>query len=202
MLSAPTVVRWSVTAFSGRYLAIYPQQAHGPSKRYCTLLQNRLFKERLRPQFGEYVSADLFRNNVDQRVDVRDMPFSDDAFDIILCSMLLHYVEDYKRALQEINRVLKPGGFALLPVPMIHEKTNYAPAQNSRLKMVVEPGPDFYDLYDEFFDDVKVCVSTDYDDDLHFFLEPTDAHPFPLKLAEQKHADIIPVSLKAGATLD
>ena len=159
-------------------------------------------EDRLRPQFGEYISADLFRSNVDQRVDVRDMPFSDDTFDIILCSMVLHYVDDYKRALQEIYRVLKPGGFALLPVPMIHEKTNDAPAQNSALRMVVEPGPDFYDLYDEYFDEVRVSVSTDYDDDLHFFLEPTDAHPFPLKLAEQKHADIIPVSFKAGATLD
>jgi SAM-dependent methyltransferase len=159
-------------------------------------------EDRLRPQFGEYISADLFRSNVDQRVDVRDMPFSDGTFDIILCSMVLHYVDDYKRALQEIYRVLKPGGFALLPVPMIHEKTNHSPVQNSALRMVVEPGPDFYDLYYEYFDELTVSVSTDYDDDLHFFLEPTDEHPFPLKLAEQKHADIIPVSFKAGATLD
>jgi hypothetical protein len=82
------------------------------------------------------------------------------------------------------------------------KKPTDAPAENSALRMVVEPGPDFYDLYDEYFDEVRVSVSTDYDDDLHFFLEPTDAHPFPLRLAEQKHADIIPVSLKAGATLD
>jgi SAM-dependent methyltransferase len=152
---------------------------------------------RLRPQFGAYVSADLFRPNVDQRVDVRKMPMEDNSFDVILCSMVLHYVEGFEEGLREINRVLKPGGLAMMPVPMIHQKTCYEPASDSVLNMVVEPGPDFYESYQEFFDEVQVFASTDYDDAKHFYLEQTDEHPFPMRLAHQKYADTIPVSRKA-----
>ena len=159
-------------------------------------------EERLRPRFQTYVSADLFRGNVDQQVDVRDMPFADNSFDVILCSMVLQYVEGYEGALKEIYRVLKPGGMAMMPVPMIHEKTNDAPAKDSMLKMVVEPGPDFYDRYKDVFDTVTICTSSDFSDELHFFLEQTDDHPFPMTLSHQKQADIIPVAFKAKPTVN
>jgi SAM-dependent methyltransferase len=152
---------------------------------------------RLRPQFGTYLSADLFRTNVDRQVDVQNMPMADNSFDVILCSMVLHYVEDFEAGLREINRVLKPGGLAMLPVPMIHQNTCHTPAADSVLNMVVEPGPDFYEAYQVFFDEVRVHRSTDYDDSLHFYLEQTDEHPFPMCLAHQKYADTIPVSRKA-----
>ena len=71
--------------------------------------------------------------------------------------MVLHYVEGYEGGLQEIYRVLKPGGLAMMPVPMIHEKTNDDP-ERLNLKMVVEPGPDFYDAIKRF----------SYCNDLHF----------------------------------
>ncbi len=154
-------------------------------------------EERLRQRFRTYVSADLFRSNVDQQADVRDLPFADNSFDVILCSMVLHYVEGYEGGLQEIYRVLKPGGLAMMPVPMIHEKTNDEPAKDSTLKMVVEPGPDFYDRYKKIFDTVTICTSLDFSDELHFFLEQTDDHAFPMTLSHQKQADIIPVVFKA-----
>jgi SAM-dependent methyltransferase len=152
---------------------------------------------RLRPQFGTYLSADLFRTNVDRQVDVQNMPMADNSYDVVLCSMVLHYVEDFEAGLREINRVLKPDGLAMLPVPMIHQNTCYTPAADSVLNMVVEPGPDFYEAYQVFFDEVRVHRSTDYDDSLHFYLEQTDEHPFPMRLAHQKYADTIPVSRKA-----
>ena len=152
---------------------------------------------RLRPQFGTYLSADLFRTNVDRQVDVQNMPMADNSYDVVLCSMVLHYVEDFEAGLREINRVLKPDGLAMLPVPMIHKNTCYTPAADSVLNMVVEPGPDFYEAYQVFFDEVRVHRSTDYDDSLHFYLEQTDEHPFPMRLAHQKYADTIPVSRKA-----
>ena len=152
---------------------------------------------RLRPQFGTYLSADLFRTNVDRQVDVQNMPLADNSFDVILCSMVLHYVADFEAGLREINRVLKPGGLAMLPVPMIHQNTCHRPAADWVLNMVVEPGPDFYEAYQAFFDEVRVHRSTDDDDSLHFYLEQTDEHPFPMRLAHQKYADTIPVSRKA-----
>lgn len=38
------------------------------------------------------------------------LPFEDDYFDAVLASSVLEHVDDYKKTLQEISRVIKPGG--------------------------------------------------------------------------------------------
>ncbi|MFE4750255.1 class I SAM-dependent DNA methyltransferase [Streptomyces mirabilis] len=44
-------------------------------------------------------------------VDLRDrLPFDDDAFDDVVASLVLHYLEDWGPTLAELRRVLKPGG--------------------------------------------------------------------------------------------
>lgn len=48
------------------------------------------------------------------------MPFENDIFDVVLCNHVLEHVEDDILAMQEIARVLKPGGFAILQVPFFH----------------------------------------------------------------------------------
>ena len=45
------------------------------------------------------------------------LPFSDDSFDLVVCSAVLEHLHDYKDAIKEINRVLKPGGQFLASVP-------------------------------------------------------------------------------------
>jgi SAM-dependent methyltransferase len=45
------------------------------------------------------------------------MPFGDDTFDAALCQMSLQFVEDPPKALEEMRRVLKPKGRAVLNVP-------------------------------------------------------------------------------------
>jgi ubiquinone/menaquinone biosynthesis C-methylase UbiE len=42
--------------------------------------------------------------------DVQDMPFGDEAFDVVAALWMLYHVPDVNRALAEIRRVLKPGG--------------------------------------------------------------------------------------------
>ncbi|WP_020620796.1 class I SAM-dependent methyltransferase [Paenibacillus daejeonensis] len=44
------------------------------------------------------------------------LPFEEDAFDLIVSSLTLHYVDDWDLALQEFRRVLKPGGCLLFSV--------------------------------------------------------------------------------------
>jgi SAM-dependent methyltransferase len=66
-----------------------------------------------------YRSADLFRPGVDDRVDVQDMAcYADGAFDAVLCSHVLEHVPDDRRAMRELYRILAPGGWALLMVPI------------------------------------------------------------------------------------
>jgi SAM-dependent methyltransferase len=70
-----------------------------------------------------YVTADLFDPSVDCRVDVAALPFADASFDAAICLMVLQHVVDPSLSLKEIRRVLRPGGWALLSVPIFGETT-------------------------------------------------------------------------------
>ena len=48
------------------------------------------------------------------RADCRALPFADGAFDVAVCLGLISYVENYDAVLQEIRRVLRPGGQVLI----------------------------------------------------------------------------------------
>jgi len=48
---------------------------------------------------------------------VTSLPFPNDIFDIVLALDILEHVEDDGQAVQEISRVLKPGGVAIIFVP-------------------------------------------------------------------------------------
>jgi ubiquinone/menaquinone biosynthesis C-methylase UbiE len=50
-------------------------------------------------------------------MDIHKIPFDKNTFDAVLCNHVLEHVADDIKAMSEINRVLKPGGFAILQVP-------------------------------------------------------------------------------------
>lgn len=55
---------------------------------------------------------------VDMLLDARSMTGIDDAtYDCVFCSGVLEHVDDYKKALSEITRILKPQGTLLLGLP-------------------------------------------------------------------------------------
>lgn len=45
-----------------------------------------------------------------QVIDIQDIPFGDETFDIVIANMMLYHVPDLHRALTEVRRVLKKGG--------------------------------------------------------------------------------------------
>lgn len=45
------------------------------------------------------------------------LPFGDDAFDVVVASLCLHYLEDWAAPLAELRRVLRPGGRLVVSVP-------------------------------------------------------------------------------------
>jgi SAM-dependent methyltransferase len=69
-----------------------------------------------------YVSADLGGDEAMQHMDITDVPFKDGAFDLIVCVHVLEHVPDDRRAMREMVRVLRPGGTALLLVPIVLEQ--------------------------------------------------------------------------------
>ncbi len=65
-----------------------------------------------------YVKADLFPSSSEiQRIDITQIPFDDNTFDMVICNHVLEHVPDDTRALMEISRILRPGGLAILQTP-------------------------------------------------------------------------------------
>jgi SAM-dependent methyltransferase len=59
------------------------------------------------------------------KVDVTDIPFGDNHFDAILCTHVLEHIPDDIKAMSELRRVMKPGGWGIFQVPIDYslEKT-------------------------------------------------------------------------------
>lgn len=66
----------------------------------------------------EYTTADLNSPLADISLDVQNMPLEDNTFDVVFCNHVLEHVPDDARAMHEIYRVLKPGGLAIMQVPL------------------------------------------------------------------------------------
>lgn len=80
--------------------------------------------QRLRDAIGAgYLTADLFASNVDVQMDITNIQLAENSFDSIYCSHVLEHVEDDHKAMTELFRVLKPGGTALLAVPISRQET-------------------------------------------------------------------------------
>ncbi|MBL19981.1 MAG: SAM-dependent methyltransferase [Flavobacteriaceae bacterium] len=66
----------------------------------------------------DYTTCDLESPLAEVKADICDLPFADASFDWILCNHVLEHVPNDNKAMQELYRILKPGGKALLQVPL------------------------------------------------------------------------------------
>jgi SAM-dependent methyltransferase len=66
----------------------------------------------------DYVTADLQPGKAMLAIDITAIALPAGSFDAILCSHVLEHVPDDRRAMRELFRVLKPGGWAALMVPV------------------------------------------------------------------------------------
>jgi SAM-dependent methyltransferase len=87
-----------------------------------------------------YVTADLNNPRAMCKLDITSLPFGDDRFDYVLCSHVLEHVSDDRNAMREIWRVLRPGGRAILQVPIdlsrettLEDPTVTSPEERRRL---------------------------------------------------------------------
>ena len=73
-----------------------------------------------------YITADLESPLAKVKLDVLDMPFEDASFDIVFCNHVMEHVMDDYAAMAEIYRVLRPGGWGIMQIPLFQplpEKT-------------------------------------------------------------------------------
>jgi len=66
----------------------------------------------------DYTTGDLESPLADIHFDLHNIPFEDDLFDVVICNHVLEHVEDDRKCMREIYRILKKGGFAILQVPV------------------------------------------------------------------------------------
>jgi len=66
----------------------------------------------------KYISGDLNPLVADRKIDITDINFKDNYFDFIIRNHVLEHIVDDQKAMRELFRVLKPGGEAILQVPI------------------------------------------------------------------------------------
>jgi len=88
------------------------------SKKVLHFAPEQAFYKRFRNMSNlDYVTTDLESPLADVKADICDLPFKDNEFDIILCNHVLEHIPDDTKAMQELYRILKPGGFGIFQIP-------------------------------------------------------------------------------------
>lgn len=66
----------------------------------------------------DYLTADIASNTVMVKMDITKINYPDKSFDVIICNHVLEHIIDDTKAMKELYRILKPGGWGILQVPM------------------------------------------------------------------------------------
>ncbi|MBP1225879.1 class I SAM-dependent methyltransferase [Flavobacterium sp. 1355] len=87
-------------------------------KKVLHFAPEQAFYKRFRKQKNlDYTTTDLLSPLADVKADICNLPFKDNEYDVILCNHVLEHIPDDTKAMQELFRVLKPGGMAILQIP-------------------------------------------------------------------------------------
>jgi SAM-dependent methyltransferase len=76
---------------------------------------------RHQPQL-DYVTTDIASSLADEHFDIQAIPHPDGSVDAILCNHVLEHIPDDRKAIAELFRILRPGGWAILMVPIGRER--------------------------------------------------------------------------------
>jgi len=96
----------------------------GRIKKMLHVAPERCLFKPLKDRLGNgYITADLNNPEAMVKMDITDIRFPNESFDVIFCSHVLEHVSDDVKALAELYRVLKKTGWAVIQVPIVAEKT-------------------------------------------------------------------------------
>jgi SAM-dependent methyltransferase len=69
-----------------------------------------------------YTTTDLNSPLADVKADICNLPFPSNTYDFVFCNHVLEHIPDDYQAMQELFRVLAPGGTAILQVPLENDR--------------------------------------------------------------------------------
>lgn len=123
------------------------------------------------------------------------LPFSDDSFDDVVSSLVLHYLQDWSAPLAELRRVLKPGGRLILSV------------NHPTVSVVTHPEDDYFAVrqYSEDFEfDGEPAVLTFWHRPLHAMINALVSAGFRLVTVSEPPPspdtphDLLPLRILTG----
>jgi len=130
-----------------------------PETHLCKKIESRRPLEYIKADFEPELYINRGIKDV-RKIDLMNIPFNDNYFDIVMCCHILEHVPNLEKGLSEIYRVLKKGGFAILQTPfsrLLHnhfedsgittdEQRDFFYGQKDHVRMISEK---------QFFEDLK-----------------------------------------------
>lgn len=117
----------------------------------------------LKSYCSEVITGDINPKRGSRRLDMCAIDFPDHSFDLVYASHVLEHIKNDYTALKEIKRILRPGGLAILPVPVTREATvEYEFPNPKEFDHVRAVGRDYFDRYKEIIGDVTLFKSSDF----------------------------------------
>ena len=85
----------------------------------------RKFKKMYASTPDRYITADLESPLADMHFDVQQIPLEAESFDAVICNHIMEHVEDDGKALRELYRIMRRGGWGVIlsPVELEREHT-------------------------------------------------------------------------------
>jgi SAM-dependent methyltransferase len=158
------------------------------------------FRKTFSKMFARYETADLMMRGVDHKVDIQKLPFADATYDVVFASHVLEHIPDDRKAISEIRRILRPGGLAFLPVPLLGDKTiEYGAPDPLDFDHVRAPGYDYPMRFSEYFRSVKEYTSDMFPERYQLYLLedrsqwPNPRVPHRAPSQGLRHKDVVPV---------
>lgn len=74
----------------------------------------------------DYITSDLESPIADVKADICNLPFENNSFDVVFCNHVLEHITDDTKAMHELYRVMKTGGFGIFQIPQdLSRKTTF-----------------------------------------------------------------------------
>lgn len=71
----------------------------------------------------DYTTGDLESPLADIHFDLHKIPLEDNKYDVIFCNHVMEHVENDKQCLEELFRIMKPGGWGIFQVPIDYSRS-------------------------------------------------------------------------------
>lgn len=151
------------------------------SPRLNNPLLTNFYKKRMNEICSHYIDTDYSMNSLKATYckDLQNLSFGEKSIDFILCSHVIEYISDDKRAFKEMFRVLKWGGAAFFQMPILNFHTTVPEQKEYHEDAALAVRRNGWDVVDKMRDagfEVSILVC----DELFLCFESFPSNDFPL----------------------